>query len=386
MNKKHKLYYDIVYSELKQEAERNNIKISDDELEQQALGYLGLLQNEEDKYEAQLEKQRKENNQWFKTPNAFKNGYQPWNLDLTRTLIDSTVDAGLNLWQGGVDIGESTGKLIVNGIADLNDQLGNHEYAEKLRYRISGQDEKTNKKLVSHHVKNIKNNFEGNSIFGNKSDQIVEGAGYYAGMVSLQSIGVPWQVTAGTTSAGNELAEAYRNGATPEEARISALISATGEILSEYAFNGVKLKGTGKATDEIFGDLTNKISNRLVRGLVGYGFNMMGEGFEEVLSGGISAIGKKLTYMSDKDLNEIYSKEDALDEFVSGALVTALTNGANPNTYQNIKEGRSLINGLTPNEQNVYNLEVQNRINQYEKNNGKKATGKIHNAKLIIIP
>ncbi len=274
--------------------------------------------------------------------------------NIDQTFAATTLDAGTGLIKGVSDIGVSAAKLIAGGTAQVADWIGEDEYAEKVRKRIAGQDEATNKNLENKTLSGLLNKankkLDEKSILGETADEITGGVGYYAGMLAAQSVGVPWQVTAGVTSAGNELGNAYANGADDWEAWLSSGISAGVEIGSEYIFGGIKLPGTGTAIEPLLGKVTDKISKNGLKYLTQIGIQVGGEGLEEVISGIGSAIGQKLTYMDDKELKELYTSEDALKDFVIGAAVSGITMGANPGTYQNIKDGRSLITGRTTEE------------------------------------
>ena len=304
-----------------------------------------------------------ENKPWYKDivkgANLFADGYDFG--DITKTTLSTTANVGANLLKGVANIGAAAGKLIVGGTATVADALGYNDYADRLKYNIANR---TNP--VVDLFQKASDATKDNSVLGSTSRDVMEGTGYYAGMLALQSVGVPWQATSGVTSVGNELPEAYAQGASNAQAWLSAGISAGAEIGSEYVFGGIKLPGTGKTTETILNKATNKIENKALKYITQAGVNILGEGAEEVISGIGSAIGKQLTYMNDKELNEIYTNEDKLQDFVMGALVSAVTIGANPTTYQNIKTGRSLINGLTVEEDEKL---ANSKLNNNNKNN-----------------
>lgn len=336
-----------------------------------------------------------ENKPWYKDivkgSNLFADGYDFG--DITKTTLSTTANVGANLLKGVANIGAAAGKLIVGGTATVADALGYNDYADRLKYNIANR---TNP--VVDLFQKASDATKDNSVLGSTSRDVMEGTGYYAGMLALQSVGVPWQATSGVTSVGNELPEAYAQGASNAQAWLSAGISAGAEIGSEYVFGGIKLPGTGKTTETILNKATNKIENKALKYITQAGVNILGEGAEEVISGIGSAIGKQLTYMNDKELNEIYTNEDKLQDFVMGALVSAVTIGANPTTYQNIKTGRSLINGLTVEEDeklansklnnnnnnknninNNQNSSLKNQLNQNEENYQKSSISSINN-------
>lgn len=303
--------------------------------------------------------------------------------NINKAVGSTALDVGVGVLKGISDIGTSAGKLISGGVAQVADWVGEDEYADKVRNRIAGKDEETNKNLENKTLSGLLNKankkIDKNSILGETADEITGGVGYYAGMLAAQSVGVPWQLTAGVTSAGNELGNAYANGAEDWEAWLSSGISAGVEIGSEYIFGGVKLPGTGKAIEPLLGKVTDKISKNGLKYLAQSGIQIGGEGLEEVISGLGSAIGQKLTYMDDKELKELYTSEDALKDFVIGAAVSGITMAGNPGTYQNIKDGRSLITGRTTEEATtIENLTKEAQANA-EKQKGSALTIKEKN-------
>lgn len=342
---------------------------------------------------------KSENKPWYKNvvkgSNLFDDGYDLG--DITRTTLNTATNVGANLLKGVSNIGDAVAKTIVGGIATGADILGYDNYADKLKNRLAGKDEEVNERLKNYTpsglLQKASDVTKSNSVVGDTTRDVAQGVGYYAGMLAGQSVGIPWQVTSGVTSVGSELPEAYAEGATNAQAWLSAGISAGAEIGSEYIFGGIKLPGTGKTTETILNKTTNKIKNKALKYITQAGINILGEGAEEVISGIGSALGKQLTYMSDKELNEIYSNEDKLQDFIMGTLVSAVTIGANPTTYQNIKTGRSLINGLTVDEEgnlantnnnknninNNQNSSLNNQLNQNEENYQKSSISSINN-------
>lgn len=341
-----------------------------------------------------------ESKPWYrdfvKKSDLFSDGYDFG--DITKTTLNTATNIGANLLKGVANIGDAGAKLIVSGIATGADWLGYDNYADELRNRLAGNDEVVNERLKKYTPSGLfqkaSDATKGDSIVGDTTQNVAEGVGYYGGMLAGQSVGIPWQVTSGVSSVGNELPEAYAHGATNAQAWLSAGISAGAEIGSEYIFGGIKLPGTGKTAETILNKVTNKIENKALKYLIQAGVNIFGEGAEEVISGYGSAIGKRLTYMNDKELKEIYSNEDKLQDFVMGTLVSAVSVGANPATYQNIKTGRSLINGLTLEEEeklanskvnnensinNNQNSSLNNQLNQNERDNLKSNISSINN-------
>ena len=355
------------------ELEQSNLMSTD-----KSLGRVGILRDEISStggldYGANLEELapvRKES--WLKG-GAFDDGYDFG--DISKTIGGTIVDAGLGIAKGIAGVGESAGNLVVSGIAQVSDWFNNEEYANKLRNRISGKDEEYNNRKNNLMLSNILNKgqtaVDSSSVLGDKSDSVSEGLGYYMGMLAAQSVGVPWQVTSAATSMGNELTNAYANNATDTQAWFSAANSAAWEIASEYLSGGLKLPGTGKTVEAITGKFLDKMKSKTIKGLAGFGVNAISEGAEEIISSIGTALGQKISYMSDKEFKDLYNNKQAFDDFITGALVSGITMGVNPTTYKNIKTGRNLVTGYTANEQSVIDKEVENRINELEKNGNK---------------
>lgn len=263
--------------------------------------------------------ENKSNNGFYKQSNAFNDGYQVG--DVTKTILGTAGDIGINFLQGMHSLGSGISKGIAGATAQVADWIGADERADRIRKNITSEDP------ISNALRKANDKVGPNSMLGEKSENVVQGVGNVGGMIALRSIGVPWQLTSGLSSVGSGLSEAYSEGATDKEAWLSAGISAGAEIGSEYAFGGIKLPGTGKTTEKLIDGLTDKIKSKTLKQLAKFGINSVGEGAEEVFSGVGNAIGKQLTYMNDKELNELYSSEQALDDFVIGTITSTLAGG-----------------------------------------------------------
>lgn len=214
-------------------------------------------------------------------------------------------------------------------------------------------------------------NVETDSVFGQKADELAQSAGQL-GATAIASMFGAGSAMIGATAFGGEMESALNQGATYNEAAFSSMVSAGAEILTEKISGGIKFGG--KTLDETLTKrLTSSISNNVARKLVSLGMDAAGEGFEEVLSGTMSAIGQKLSYASDKELNELFSSEDAWNSFVGGAILGGLSSGGK-NVKAKIK-GVDSITGLTKNEQAVFDKVYNDRINE-AKNGNKKLSSK----------
>lgn len=322
----------------------------------------------------------------FKDSNALKDGYNPLKFELTKTIGSTALDLGLNFTKGVANIGESAGKFAAQKIGEGIGNAGNKllqvgsafgidtrgiskpliNKSEQIDNRIAGKDEQFNKNqskfLITNALQSGIDIVDKNSIAGSTTDAASQGLGYISGMLALQSIGVPWQATAGMTSYQSAYEEALKNGATKEQATTSGIISAGAEIISENIFNGIKLPGTGKTTEALIEKATGKIGNKAMQYIVRTGIAGLGEGTEEIISGFIDAVGKKITYMGDKKLKEIYSSDQALEDFVVGTFTSLLSNA---NT--NVHDIRSILTEEQTNKgqsiETETNTEAQNKPN-----------------------
>ena len=333
---------------------------------------------------------KKKNNAWINLT-AFDDGYDFG--DVTRSILGTSQDVGKNLFKGAMSAVEGINDFTAQGLGGVAHLVGAEEAAKRLR-NYAGQETFTNDNVLTKTILNsglipggktlnivdeltgqkgskfvteqMNKNIEKTSVLGDSSRGIAQGVGQLGGQVALQSFGVPWQVTAFTGAASNEIENAFQNDSTYGQAFTSGLISGLSEVGSEYLSGGAnKFLGMtslgSKFIDKLGGKITNKALSRGLKTILDVG----GEGGEEIISGLGTAIGRKLTYMSDKDFKEIYSSEQALDDFIGGALVTAIAGV--PGNVRSIARGENSFTGLTANEQKVLDKELQNRIQEQQK-------------------
>ena len=213
---------------------------------------------------------------------------------------------------------------------------------------------------------------EKHSIFGAKSDDLAVSAGQLGAQIGVDLL-LPGSGTVlmGATTFGSEAESAFQNGATFDEAVLSATVSTTAEILTEK-IGGVKFGGK-TLTDAVFGKLANKVTGKFAKALVAagkIGADASAEAVEEIVSGYVSAWGQKLTYMDDKEINELFSTEDALESAIGGFVL-----GGGFSVGEAAVSGRNPVTGLNKNEQAVVDKVVNDTIAEKE-TNGKKLTDK----------
>ena len=293
---------------------------------------ISLSSNSNNNNNINLPVNNQKNNSWFKQGQG----------NFIQNTLGTIGDVGINLAKGADTIGQGVKNTIASAFINAASPLTR---SEKLltgkdhleEWRTKATQDVLNYNPISDKLSKAEQKVDKYSALGNKSDSIASGVGYYGGMLALEALGIPWQATASFTSYGSGYDEAIKEGASREQAVLYSLGSAAAEVGSEYIFSGVKLPGTGKVTEEIVEQATNKIRNKVVRELAKFGINTIGEGIEEVISGTASEIVKRLAYSDKWD----YSKKDAFDDFLSGVLVSAITGAVVPgqnNLINNLQE------------------------------------------------
>lgn len=320
---------------------------------------------------------------WLDT-GAFDDGYQFG--DLTKTIVSSGADLKSNVAGGALEIGEG----LVDSLAYLGGVgakiAGQDKLAEGAKDLVK-KDLYDGKKIASYLVapeqfalKAIGEDYEDNSIWGDKTDSLAQSAGQLLGTAALASVGVPfgfqggvpWWVTTGVTSFGGGTEQAFNEGANYAQAGLSAAISAGAEILSEKLFRG---SGLGEKGLFNLDKLTQGISNKVIKSLADFGIDVAAEGSEEIVSGVMSNLGTAL-YKED-NIKDILFSEEAVDEYVQGFIGGAFLGGVMNagNVKKSVQQKTDYRNGLTANEQKVFDKAYNDAIAEAEKS-GKKLTGK----------
>ena len=317
------------------------------------------------------EKERK----WFQK-GAFKDGYQFG--DVTKTILGSGADLLENVGTGILGMGEKT----VDALAYLSPAMTVSQQAQNSvayefdidEYRKM-QDDSANfikkdlyseediaKKIITKPAKKIGIDAENQSVFGEKSDSLMQSAGQLGATIGLQAVGVPWWLTTGSTSFGGEVETAFKDDATYGQAGGSALISAGAEILTEKLSGGIKFGGT-TLDDVLLKPLTEKIANKTVRTITNLGLDAVGEGTEEVITSVISNLGTSL--YKEESIGELLTSEEALDEYIESFIGGAVLGGG-VSAITTAIESKNEKPKYTANEETVIAKEVENRITELE--------------------
>lgn len=325
---------------------------------------------------------------WLDKPKAFSDGLDLF--DIHKTILGSGKDLEQNIEKGILKAGEGILDAGTFAAGKISEAFGNEKFAEKA-YSFQQRDLVEETKLaervldkmnLSNPAMNLFNPamkvFEfgntNNSVFAEKSDSLVQSAGQLGAAMGLQSVGVPWWATMGTSAFGQSSGEAMKQGATSNEALVYGGISAGAEVLSEKLFGGIKFGG--KTLDEGAKKLlANAISNKTASTLVRFGFDAAGEGFEEVVTDVATRIGEKLTFGDDKSLDELLTSEDAMnsyiESFVGGAVMGGGFNAGR--LGKSLKTGRDYDTGFSSNEQSIIDKEIKKRSGELQKEAAVKA-------------
>lgn len=302
------------------------------------------------------------------------------------TILGTTGDIATHTVKGIMSIGEGIGDLLTYAHAGIEEKKGNKSKADILRRNAQ-------ESAMDKVFEGVEKNVDKNSVIGNRGDAIVEGLGYVAGMtaISLASGGAATALGATASTAGlaataastattfasamgNSMSEAYKSGASNDEAFKYGVIGGLAEAGSELLFGGLgkagKAVGLAKSAVPVDDMLAKKVSgvfkSKLAKNLSQYAIKAGAEGTEELVSGFISAIGKKVTYMKEEDFNEIVKNENLLEQFVDGMIISGITQA--PGLVKSTTKGRDFLSGYTDNENKVYEKLVNDKVNNELKN------------------
>lgn len=346
---------------------------------------------EEDEDFAPVKKTEEKGLDFFQKSSVFDDGYDRW--DVSKTILGTAGDALLEVAKGVGSLGEGIGDAIMYGAAGVADLIGKDEWADQTRKRVATS-------TVDAVFGRADNYLEKYSVLGRTSDSILQGVGQVGGIIATGGIGAAAGLgtagvtalttgTMGLSSLGSGMGEAYRGGATDQEAFTYGLISGAADAISELVFGGLGKavnavgfsKGLSSLDDMAAKKLTSKISNQIAKNFAEFGVKATAEGMEEVIAGFAQAWGKKATYMSEEDFEKLLKDENLLEQFVVGTLTSGMIqSGIIPGTaggslMESNQKKTDFITGFSQNEQAVIKKETENRIAEAEKD-GEKLTAK----------
>ena len=328
----------------------------------------------------------------------FKDGYQFGDitksagdtlLGVGKAILGTAGDAGLEIVKGAGGMVEGIVDLAGYGSAYVADWAGKDDYAAQLRKNAQ-------KNTLEEWTQGADDYLEQFSVLGRTSDAVAQGIGQVGTILLTGGLGQAAGLgTAGVTALttgsmglsgmGSGMGEAYRDGATDEEALTYGAIAGAADAATELLFGGLgkAINATGlsvglsSADDMLAKKVSSMISGQLKKNFAEFSIKAGAEGFEEVLAGTVQAIGKWATYGSEEktweDFTKILNDENLLEQFVVGAIASGIAQA--PSLHTSVKSGTDFITGMTQNEETVVQKEIEKRISEQEKG-GKKLTAK----------
>ena len=306
-------------------------------------------------------------------------------VDLGQSVVGTVGDVGVGVGKGLTRFGEGIGDAVRYGIAGVADATGNDDYAKRLRKSAKEDDTNDIWKKAEKKVDNW-------SVLGNKADAVSEGIGYIAGTILTAGIAGGAGATAkvataitrgvqGVSALGSGMSEAYQSGATDKQAYTYGTIAGTGEVISDMIFGGLgktvnvlgMSKGLSSADDMLAKKVSGMFNNQIAKNFAEYGIKAGAEGTEEVLSGIVSAVGKKVTYMEEEELQNILKDENLLEQFVVGSITSGIAqSGVVPgmksgSLIEANKQNKDFITGRTVSEQSLIDSLVEEQTAQKNK-------------------
>ena len=315
-----------------------------------------------DKYKAENAQKiaEEKESKWFEA-GAFSDGFSLKNA--VKTYIGTGTDVVKNITERGFEALEHAIDSGAYGLGVVGSVFGEkgQEFQDKVADWIAKDQIKgegvadwliTNTTPAGLIGKALDVDSETDSLLGDKSDAMVQNVAHMVGTKMLEKVGVPSFVVTGLDSFGAEVENAYQNGATDFQAGLSGTISAGAEIIFEKLSGGIKFKSLGGTWDDWITDwISRKLSNGIARTLLKFGIDVVGEGAEEYFTEVTSDIGRKLTYMDEKEWKEILAGEDKWDAFVMGAVMGA--GGSVVSGVSNKVQGKDPVTELKGNEEAV---------------------------------
>lgn len=261
---------------------------------------------------------------------GFHDGYQIG--DISRTILGTASDIGMNAIEGIVGIGEGIGDFASAGIAQVADWTGNDEYANRVRNNIA------NKKghIISKGLNNAEKAVDEYSIVGDKGDEVVSGIGQTAGYMALNAIPVVGPVVSTGamfgSAAGNSMSETYANGGENWQAWSRGIGSGLIETIVEKSLGF--FGNSGGIDKTIANGISKRISSGFGKILARSGINATAESVEEAMSyignHGLDWVldkYKKETGSKGIDLKENWDWEAIGEQMGTSFLSSLLTGG-----------------------------------------------------------
>ena len=185
-------------------------------------------------------------------------------------------------------------------------------------------------------------------------------------------INAPTNAMLASSSYGGALEEAYLNGATEAEATKYAIGSTAVEIASEWITGGVPGTNGKGGLDSLTEKGIEKISNKLVKDLTKYGYQMIGEGVEEGIAEIMSPILKNATYSKDEKVD--------WNNVINSAIIGGITSGIieAPITINNIMSTRNQSNNINTSNNVLPTARTRNSLSENIESNNNSTDGNLY--------
>lgn len=317
----------------------------------------------------------------FQSAKNWEDGYDFG--DVTKTIIGSTADAGLNAYNAVASMMEGISKLGGLGIAQVADWAGNDKFADAMRKEIS---DANNDAYLTPKVNAFREKYiEPNSIFGTSADQVASGVGSTIGASALSVLGganigklhdVP--VGMGVAEMGNSVAENYsKKDVTDAQAWLNGAGKGIVSALSESIFGAFGVGGS-ELDDVLVKKATSHLNSQLAKGIAQLGIKAGGEATEEFLEYAGGYLTNLATDMISQGKGaEFYQKWDSdevLQNMLSAFISTGITQSSG--TVSNLIKGNDVITGNTKQVQAQIDQEVQSQIQALQEKGEKVSTAK----------
>lgn len=322
-------------------------------------------------FNTKLEEKKPWYQTFFKGAESFEDG--KWDAgDLTKTILSSAGDLGLNIVEGFAQVPEQIGTAIAGAEAQVADWLGFDEHADNVRKRIANN----GGALISGLAQKGQDALDKDSVFDKTSDNVASGIGqmlsYYVGSkvpvagsnIKVGKLNVP--TTALLSGTGGGLQEAYQNENVEDwQAWSKALGSGTIEGISEGIF-GVLGVGGSELDDYLVKSLTKNIKNTIAKSAIKLGIKSSGEAAEEFISYAgnylLDRVIDKTTELTGKE-NVKFSKDWDWDEvgeqMASAFLSTLITQGAGDLAANKLNKNNTESNSIFSKQ------EINNALEKY---------------------
>ncbi len=335
----------------------------------------------------QLEGLRSSARNWgknlFKKPKAFEDGYQIG--DVSKTVGSSLADAGMNVFTGATNLVEGVVKLPLQGVAQVIDWAGNEKVANIIRNSLSDTNPQTASMLSPKLNDWREKYFEGNSVFGNSSDQVASGIGTTIGSAGLQPLGsatvgklkdIP--IGMGLAEMGNSVTENFtKEGVTDAQAWLNGAGKGTVSAISESIFGAFGVGGS-ELDDVLVKKATQNLNSQLAKGMAQLGIKAGGEAAEEFLEYAGGYLTNLATDMISQGKGakfyEEWNSDEVLQNMLSAFVSTGITQSGG--TISNLVKGNDVITGNTKQVQAQIDQEVQSQIQALQEKGEKVNTAK----------